>query len=881
MTLAAGTRLGPYEILSPLGAGGMGEVYRAKDTRLSREVAIKVLPESLASDQERLKRFEKEARSASALNHPNIVTIHDIGSESGVSYIAMELVEGTTLRESLASGPLPIKKMLQIAPQIAEGLARAHEAGIVHRDLKPENVMVKRDGLVKILDFGLAKLSSTGSGSDEGSQLPTMTGTTPGVIVGTVGYMSPEQAGGRPLDFRSDQFSLGAILYEMATGRRAFARATAVETLAAIVREEPASLGSARPDIPAPLRWVAERCLAKDPRERYASTEDLARDLVNLRDRVVESTSSASPALEAPSLWRRRTLVTGWFLSALFLVLLLFVAFRAKRAPPVPTGAEATITQLTNSNEGEYSGAISPDGRQFAFVSEKGGSPDIWVRQVSGGESFRITRDAAAETDLVYAPDGESLYYTTLESERPIIWRIPALGGTPRKVVDGARYPSPATDGRRLACVRSVGPDFLMWVGRGSIEIDGADGTRGRKLYEGAGIGPISWSPDGRRIAFNQGDFFEARNLHILDVESARERSVTHYPLGGVFSQAWLPDGKSLVISRWPHALGSSADLLVATDEGEPLRRLTLAVGTRFVHPVVAANGKRLIATTETDQHEVWRIPLGPDPESNGRNAVRLLDSSGDPFWAQVSRDGTTVLFNSTASGSRNLWTMPLDGNASSRQVTFLSGNVLTHSSLSPDGSRVAYASHQTGASKIWTANVDGSNAVELTDGPAQDFWPIWSNDGRWVAFGSLRGGEPQLWKVPSTGGQAVPITREGGFRGDWSPVDNRIVFWKAGELQVVDADSGKVLLRVPAGDLVLTLPVWSPDGRSFSAMREEPHDNSSLWIFDAKTGERRLAALLPPGFHTIFRAGWTRDGQSLIVNRNKTISHIVLLENF
>ena len=266
MTLTAGTKLGPYEILSPLGAGGMGEVYRARDTRLAREVAIKVLPESLASDVERLRRFEKEARSASALNHPNIVTIHDIGSESGVSYIAMELVEGATLRELLASGPLPIKKLLQIAPQVAEGLARAHEAGIVHRDLKPENVMVKKDGLVKILDFGLAKLSSTGSGSDEASQLPTMTGTQPGVVVGTVSYMSPEQASGQTVDFRSDQFSLGSMLYEMATGRRAFQKKTAIDTLAAILNEEPEPVSSINPQTPAPVRWIVQRCLGKEPR---------------------------------------------------------------------------------------------------------------------------------------------------------------------------------------------------------------------------------------------------------------------------------------------------------------------------------------------------------------------------------------------------------------------------------------------------------------------------------------------------------------------------------------------------------------------------------------------------------------------------------------
>jgi len=878
MSLTPGTRLGPYEIASPLGAGGMGEVYRATDPRLRRDVAIKVLPADLSSDSGRLSRFEKEARAASALNHPNIVTIHEIAEAGSVRFLVMELVTGSTLRQLLAAGPLPFRKLLPIVAQVAGGLARAHEAGIVHRDLKPENVMVTPDGVAKILDFGLAKLEPPRAEGGLSSQLATETrGTEPGVVLGTVGYMSPEQASGRPLDFRSDQFSFGTILYEMASGQRAFSRATAVETLAAIVREEPSAIGSVRPDTPVPFRWIVERCLAKEPRERYASTDDLARDLATLRDRLPET---AAPAAAAPSALRRRTAIAGWALAFLFLGLLLFSSLRGRRTSTSSAGTEATITQLTNYGESESSGAISPDGRQFAFVSEKGGSPDIWVRQVSGGEPLQITRDEAIETDLAYAPDGESLYYATLGPERPVIWRIPALGGTPRKIVEGARWPSPAADGKRLAYVRAVGPDFLLWV-NGSIEIGGTDGTGARKLYEGLGIGPISLSPDGRRLAFTRAAFFEARNLHILDVESAREHPITRFPSSSVDSQAWLPDSKSLVYSRAIHGvLGSTADLGLASSDGELLRRLTLAVNSRFVDPSVAANGKRLLATTETDQREVWKVPLGQDPVTNGRNAVRLLDSSGDPFWTQVSRDGSTLLFNSSAAGSRNLWTMPLDGHAS-RQITFLSGDVVTHSALSPDRSRVAYASHQTGLSKIWVASVDGSNAIQLTDGPAPDFWPAWSPDGRWIAFGSLRGGDPQLWKVASTGGKAEAITREGGFRGDWSPVDNRIVFWKAGQLQVAASDSGKVLLKIPAGDLTWTLPVWSPDGRYFSAMREEAHESSSLWTFDATTGERRLVATLPAGFHTIFRAAWSGDGRSLIVNREKTISHIVLLESF
>src|SRR5512147_600383 len=274
MSLAPGTRVGPYEIQAPLGAGGMGEVYRARDARLGRDVAIKVLPSALSADGDRLKRFEKEARAASSLNHPNIVTIHDIVESGGTSFIAMEMVEGQTLRELLADGPLPTKRLLAVAAQVADGLAKAHAAGIVHRDLKPENVMVTRDGFVKILDFGLAKLTQPEE-LGEKTQAPTMSGeTAAGIVMGTVGYMSPEQATGKPLDFRSDHFSFGSIVYELATGKRAFARGSVPETLTAIIRDEPEPIGNLNPLSPAPLCWIVERCLAKNPDGRYASTRD-------------------------------------------------------------------------------------------------------------------------------------------------------------------------------------------------------------------------------------------------------------------------------------------------------------------------------------------------------------------------------------------------------------------------------------------------------------------------------------------------------------------------------------------------------------------------------------------------------------------------------
>jgi len=292
MTIQAGAKIGPYEILGAIGAGGMGEVFRAYDKRLGREIALKVLPSEFSSSRERLSRFEQEARSASALNHPNIITVYDIGAVDSISYICMELVDGKSLRSLINEGPLPLKKVITFASQLADGLAKAHSAGIIHRDLKPENIMISKDGYLKILDFGLAKLIMPDQ--IQGSNLPTE--TEAGVVLGTVGYMSPEQASGKNVDFRSDQFAFGAILYEMISAKRAFQRATSAETLAAIIREEPESI---RMQIPQPLRWIMERCLSKDPEERYASTRDLARDLQIIRNHISERIQFQNPEIKS------------------------------------------------------------------------------------------------------------------------------------------------------------------------------------------------------------------------------------------------------------------------------------------------------------------------------------------------------------------------------------------------------------------------------------------------------------------------------------------------------------------------------------------------------------------------------------------------------
>jgi serine/threonine protein kinase len=388
MAITAGSKLGPYEVLSRLGAGGMGEVYRARDPKLNRELAIKLLPITLSTDKGFLARFQAEARAASALNHPNIITIHDLGEVDGHSYILMELVDGKTVRELVDGGALPLKKTLQLAAQAAEGLAAAHARGIVHRDLKPENLMVTKDGVLKILDFGLAKTETFGGSAEDQTVSAGITGTEPGTVLGTVGYMSPEQASGQPVDFRGDQFSLGTILYEMITGKRAWRRKTPAESLVAIIREEAQPIAAAAPDTPTALRWIVERCLAKDPEDRYAATKDLARDLRALSEHFSDLASGSAVGVRAPAAAKTRLGPPALALAAAALLLGAGATWflRPKPAPWSPPSPH----YLTYSGR-DSDPAVSPDGKVLAFTSERSGRKRIWLKQLSDGSEALST----------------------------------------------------------------------------------------------------------------------------------------------------------------------------------------------------------------------------------------------------------------------------------------------------------------------------------------------------------------------------------------------------------------------------------------------------------------------------------------------------------
>lgn len=654
MTVAVSRRLGPYEILAPLGAGGMGEVWRARDTRLHREIAIKVLPADLASDSRRLHRFEKESRAASALNHPNIVTIYEIGSSDATAWIAMECVDGKTLRDVLFSGALSMKRLLVLGAQIADGLAAAHEAGIVHRDLKPENVMVTPSGLVKILDFGLAKRTSQGSGSDETSHLPTETGTSPGMIVGTVGYMSPEQAAGQPVDFRSDQFSFGSILYELATGKRAFQKKTGVETLSAILREEPEPVGAVNPQAPAPLRWIVERCLVKDPEGRYASTKDLARELATLRDHLSETADPGASAAGLPGTSRARG--AGAVLAILAAIAL--GAFAGRPLWKARFSSHPFLRQVTFRRAAVNDARFAPDGQTIVYGVQTTKEPgELFSARAGTPESRSLGLPPANIVSI--SSTGELAILVGGGARHGTLATVSLSGGAPRELLEDAWSADWAPDGKGLAIVHDV------------QNMRRLEFPLGKVLFETEGlIGPPRFSPKGDRLAFSRsvswlpGAVGEG-SVEVIDLTGKKIDSYRHR---GEF--VWSPSGDEL----WFSEVEEGTTRIRAVSSSGARRLVETFAGDFALHDV-AREGRLLLERITTENEMVGHF--------SGETTDRTLSWLDGSRPADISADGTTVLFTEFAQGGgpmKAVYKRKMDG---SPAVRLGEGTALA---LSPDG---------------------------------------------------------------------------------------------------------------------------------------------------------------------------------------------------
>jgi Tol biopolymer transport system component len=863
MSITAGTKLGPYEILAPLGAGGMGEVYRARDERLKRDIAIKVLPAELAFDADRRARFEREARAASGLSHPNILTIYDIGSADSTVYIAAELVEGGTLKDLVASGPLPTKKMLELATQIAEGLAAAHAAGIVHRDLKPANIMVSKHGYAKILDFGLAKLVTPDSGEVSALQTAAGDATRPGMVMGTAGYMSPEQAAGRAVDFRSDQFSFGSMLYEMATGQRAFERGTSAETLTAIIREEPAPVAQLNPRIPAPVRWIVDRCLAKDPEDRFGTTKDLARDLAAIRDHLSEapvtsemSGGTVAAATQRPFPWAAIAAavvlagVTGFF------------AFATGRkaghnAPP-------SFRQLTFQRGQVLSARFAPDGQTVVYSASWEGRPlEIFVARLDSPESRPFGLKSA---DLLSISESGELAVALNQRWAGAFERSGMLarigitgGGTPREIQEDVQSASWTPDGKGFAVIRDV-------AGLSRVE-----SPIGKILYQTNGwLSDVRVSPKGDLVAFLEhparGD--DGGSVAIVDRAGRKTKVTQEFATEG--GLAWSADGREVWFTA--AEVGGNRALWAVTPAGS--QRLLVRVTGNLTLQDVGPDGKVLIAH-DTLRSGILAMAPGADKERD----LSWLD------WSTVyalTPDGKKVAFSESGEGGGPGYSTYLRNLDGSPPVRLGDG---TGYDISPDGNWVIgvvgittggrLVLLPTGAGQPKPLPVEGlqaSGATFLPDGKRLLVTAAEKGHGTRLYILGIEGGRPRA--ISPEGYRAVngTISPDGRFAAAVGP-DRKAYLYplEGGEPAPL---AGLADLDVPLG--------WTADGRSLYVYKRGEYP-ARVFRLDPATGKREFwKELTPPdpaGINTISPPRITPDGKAYVYSYNRILSDLFLAE--
>ena len=863
MTLPAGTRLGPFEILAPLGAGGMGEVYRARDTRLGREVAVKVLSPEFSADADRRKRFEQEARSASGLNHSNIVTIHEIGSSDSTIYIAMELVEGKTLRELVAPGPVPTKRLLDVAYQMADGLAKAHAAGIVHRDLKPENVMVSKDGAVKILDFGLAKLLK--QQPEETTNLPTMASETrAGTVMGTVGYMSPEQASGKPVDFRSDQFSLGSILYELATGKRAFQRGTQAETLTAIIREETEPVAQANAAVPAPFRWIVERCLQKDPDERYASTRDLARDVKSVREHLSEATltGETSGAVAPSRVPRKRAVLRPVLTIAAVLAALgagMLLQKRLVRSSP------PSYQQITFGSGTIRTARFAPDGQTIVYSAAWDGGPlKLFLKHPSSPDSLPL--ELPSSNLLGISNSGEMAIAVDCRSNHPglcagTLARAALTGGAPRDVAEGIQEADWAPDGTSFLVVRDTG-------GKSRIEF-----PAGKLIYETSGhVSYARFSPKGDRIAFLDHPYPADDAGSVAVVDLAGKKTTLTGRWASEHGLAWAPSGDEIWFTATE--AGANRSLYAVTSSGR-MRVVARVPGGLKLHDI-AHNGKVLL-TRESPRVGILGVLQGDTRERD----MSFLDYS---FAADISSDSRILLFDEEGEAGGANYTVFLRKSDRSPVVRLGEGNAM---SLSPDGKWALSVMPVPNSPFILLPTGTGEHKEVTTSGIGSEQAAIWFPDSQRILFaGSEPGHGLRLWVQSIDGGKPRAITPEGitaALPGFAISADGKLVAAAGADRKAalfpVDGGPARAVAGVEPGEFPLR---FSPDGTAIYLWKRGDVP-ARVTRVDLETGKREVWKDLlpadPAGVERISNVLVTPDGKGYAYCYARLLSDLFVVQ--
>ena len=872
--------LSHYRLFEKLGAGGMGEVYRAKDTKLGRDVAIKILPEAFARQPDRLARLRREAQVLAALNHPNIAAIYDLDESHEHCLLALELVPGPTLVECLQRGPLPMRAALDAFRQIAGALAAAHEKGIIHRDLKPANIKLTPEGQIKLLDFGLAKATAALPGSDSGDLTTATQMTEAGTVLGTILYMSPEQARGQPVDKRADIWAFGCLLYEALSGKSLFSGRTPSDILASILRDTP-KLEGLPADTPAAVRLLVERCLRHDLNRRM---QDIGDARVEIEDAL-----AAVTALRPDSRTSRKRSWGPWIAAAGLLTLGVCAGWWARSRSTPAAAVEVRFQRITDLVGMEETPAMSPDGKTVAFVAMSGAHRQIWVRLLSGGTPLQITHDDNEHREPRWAPDSSALLYYTPSAkagEQGTIWEISALGGASRRIASALRGGDISHDGRHIAV-------FQLRNGKSALMTLTRDGVESASLPIDVGsYDHPRWSPDDRWIALRRGltDMFDEAILLAPAAGGKLLQVARGDALQGI---CWLPDGSGLVYSS---SAGSTVlyppifNLRTVRRDGSADRQVTFG-DVSYIEPDMNISGK-LLASRIRMQSDVWRFPVSGPPAENTGAGVRVTHQTGQAQTPSVSPDGKEVVYLSDNGGHGNLWVAKTDGSGV-RQITFEHDPAVAIGvpKWSPAGDEIAFILTHAGKTGEWLVHPDGSGLRELVKLGSSSYWSL---DGRWFYYCPEFRGEFCIEKVPVSGGPPVNVRCQGAEGATGFGADGTLYFlsmlknadfgwdWEVRKARPENGPS-EVLIRVPASRIpynsALFQPVLSPDGRWLATPLIDGV-TTNLWALPAEGGPmRRLTDFGQRSILITRRVAWAPDGKWIYAAVAEPDADIVLLD--
>ncbi|MEP7336777.1 MAG: protein kinase [Acidobacteriota bacterium] len=928
-----GQRLGNYQILSQLGAGGMGEVYLAEDTRLKRKVALKLLPAAFTQDAGRVRRFEQEAQAASALNHPNILTIHDFGQTDAASgrlhYIAMEYIAGVTLRQRLAGGRLPLQEALAIVRQIAAALDTAHEVGVYHRDIKPENIMLRPDGLVKVLDFGLAKLTEERNGgtakgrhSEEAGgrialspSLPVAASNTmSGMVMGTPRYMSPEQARGLKVDARTDVFSLGVVFYEMVTGEPAFAGASTAEVFAALLDKESPPLRQFVPEVPAGLQEILNQTLAKDREQRYPSIRAFTTDLAQLDLNTASGSSTqpswrpawqpssqpasqstaarSTPPVAGLSVWRTHRL--SWLAIALVLAGVLgFAGYSWLAARPKPLEeplGETRFVPLIGEPGRKDLAAISPDESRVAFAWDGGAgaevSPtDIYVKVIgTDGPPLRLTTAPEKDALPCWTPDGKYVTFVRSQSDgKNVVLRVPASGGPEQKLTETSTSASWSPDGKTLAVTGS--PEAAEDKGIFLVKVETGQRTRLTTPEPTTSDYFPRFSPDGKMVAFTRESSGNVTDIFIVPAIGGALRQLTSEKSGAPGLVAWTSDSREVVFSAFLR--GTRGLWRISAQGGTPARVMVNARNP--INPDISRQGNKLVWTEYSNDSNLWLYQgggfAGREVPGKFGAPVKLPTSSlYEDHCPTFSPDGQTILFASERTGALELWMCDAEGKTAARQLT------RAGSAGSPrwsyDGKWIAFDSSADGDPNIYVMSAMGDSTWRrLTFENSSESLPAWSRDGQWIYFRSNRAGSRQIYKMPALGGEAKQLTFNGGYEGFESP-DGKLFYYSKGRgtygIYSVPANGGEEKL-VPELKDAGYWRSWTLVNEGIGFIAKESESEWAIRFFSFAT--RRTTSLVALKHAPLWWApglALSPDGRRLLyAHLEQPYDELMLMENF